>query len=103
MGSAISEHVVRVAALEALSRAGIPHGSRLAAQLQAEAKMSDVAGSCFVNTVGGLSLDDRIVELRRETRYSSDLPDVPHVQATDETSIRANFDAIASGKIKVVK
>ena len=98
--SAISQHLVKMAVLEACSRANVPHDSALAEQLQAEAAMSD--GSAYVQTVNGQSLDRRIVELKGEAKFAAGLPSkAPTVRVTDDNQIRANFDRIARGEVTV--
>jgi len=100
--SAISQHLVKMAVLEPCSRANVPHDSALAEQLQAEAAMSDVAGSVYVQTVNGRSLDARIGELKGEAKFAAGLPSkAPTVRVTDDNQIRANFDRIARGEVTV--
>jgi hypothetical protein len=101
--SAISEHVVKMAVLDACTRHGIGHDSQLRNQLESEA---EILGSrdAYVTTSSGLSLDARIEELSHVAKFKSEIPSAkPTVSADDQASLTANFADIASGKIKVIK
>jgi hypothetical protein len=101
--SAIKEHVIRTSVLDACTRHGIGHDSKLRHQLENEAEIPDGSRDAYV-TAGGLSLDARIEELAKVPKFSGELPRAaPTVSAADQASLTANFADIASGKIKVIK
>jgi hypothetical protein len=102
MGSAIKEHIVRTSVLEACSRHGVPHDSALRRQLESEAEIPDGSRDAYVRTSSGVSLDDRIGELKTVPKFAADLPTArPTVQSTDTAAISQNFADIASGKVIV--
>jgi hypothetical protein len=102
MASAIGEHLKRVAVAEALSRHGIGHSTKLAEQLQNEAEIPENSHDIIVKTISGVSLDERIRELSRSAKFASDIPAAaPEVSAGDQVGLSQNFDAIASGKVRV--
>jgi hypothetical protein len=101
MSSAIQEHVVRTAVLEACTRHGVGHGSELAKQLESEAEITG-GRDAYVRTTSGVSLDERIAELAKVPKFASSLPVAkPVVAATDTQSLADNFADIASGKVTV--
>ena len=101
MGSAISEHIRRVAVGETLSRHGIAHDSELGKQLMAE---SEIAGERdpIVRTTSGVSLDQRLEELSHVAKFAGDCPKAkPTVCSSDMWAMSQNFESIARGETVV--
>jgi hypothetical protein len=102
MGSAIEQHVITTSVLEACTRHGIPHDSRLREQLESEAEIPANSIGTYVATRSGLSLDARINELKTDPKFAAGLPAArPSVESTDTVALRQNFADIASGKVVV--
>ncbi|HST09088.1 MAG TPA: hypothetical protein VLL05_01830 [Terriglobales bacterium] len=90
---------------KAISRHRLPLNSPVRDDLESRAevigtrecvvRVSDDAGS-------SLSLDERIVQLKDDARYSSLFPpDPPRISRSDEEKLRKNFERIARGEVVV--
>jgi len=89
----------------ALIRAGLGYDHPLREVLDRESEIVGVRDAVVrVRGEGGqlLMLDDRIKELRHDPSYANLFPaDPPKVAKGDMAKLRDNFDAVASGKIRV--
>jgi hypothetical protein len=99
--SAIQQAFIDSKISEALSRHGVLYdATALREELEQDAEIVGVRNAGVV--VRGGSIDDRIAELRRDPRFESSFPaDPPKVARGDIEKIRANFNAIAAGTVKV--
>jgi|SRR5580704_11763734 hypothetical protein len=90
---------------EAVKRAGLAYDHPVRALLERSAEITGVRQAVVrvPNESGQLvTLDDRIVELKSDPRYSSVFPQPERMDIKgDMEKLSENFDAIASGKIAV--
>ena len=101
MDNALRKFHIRTGVLDALSRHGIAHDSPLRAQLEANATIGS-GDSSRVIMKNGNSLDVEIQNRLRSERMDESLPTPSRTVAkNDIDSLRRNFEAIASGKVRV--
>jgi hypothetical protein len=90
---------------QAVKRAGLQYDHPVRALLEKSAEIVGVREAVVrVRNESGqlVTLDDRIVELKNDPRYSSMFPQPERKDIKgDMEKLRENFDAIASGKIAV--
>jgi hypothetical protein len=99
--SAIQQSFIESKISEALSRHGVDYNATtLREELEKDAEIIGIRNAAVV--VRGGSIDYRIAELRCDPRFESFFPaDSPKISRTDLEKMRANFNAIAAGTVKV--
>jgi len=84
----------------ALSRHGLPHNHPVRTLLADEAIIAGTRQPCV--RCGNLSVYDRITQLKDDTRFAHTFPHpVGKVNKNDVDTMRARFDEIASGNVRV--
>jgi hypothetical protein len=101
----IAERFVHQAVVKALVRSRLLYDHPMIALLEQEARVVGATGAPCVQVVdqsgNWIMLEDRIEELKADSRFRASVPNPTRVNRSDEQGVRENFARIAEGSAVV--